>query len=524
MGTLTAERLLPVVPVLERVDELRVAASQRVTADHKAGMGQFLTPMPVARFMASMVVCDTPEIRVLDPGAGVGSLFAAVVERLLELPNPPASISVTAYELDTELTDALHTTVRLCRKACAQQGVHFSARVITCDFIKAAGDLLENEGLFGKGAVPRFTCAILNPPYRKINAGSDTRRQIRRLGLEASNLYAGFVGAAIRLLGPSGQIVAVTPRSFSNGPYFRPFREFLLRETAISRVHVFESRSAAFSDEDVLQENVIFRAVRSDKPSPWVTITSSESPHAPLLSRRVRRGEFVRPDDPESFIHVAPEKGAERVAGQMGRLTHSLPDLRLSVSTGRVVDFRAREFLRQEPEAGTVPLIYPVHFEGGYVVWPGENRKKPNALVQCNKTMPLLIPNGNYVLTKRFSAKEERRRVVAVIYDDQRVRTDFVGFENHVNYFHRKGRGLDLMLARGLVAFLNSTPVDQFFRQFSGHTQVNATDLRNMRYPSLDALLRLGAAWASMPASQQELDALVERTVFSGSEGNQSPP
>ena len=80
------------------------------------------------------------------------------------------------------------------------------------------------------------------------------------------------------------------------------------------------------------------------------------------------------------------------------------------------------------------------------------------------------------------------------------------------------------MLARGLVAFLNSTPVDQFFRQFSGHTQVNATDLRNMRYPSLDALLRLGAAWASMPASQQELDALVERTVFSGSEGNQSPP
>jgi adenine-specific DNA-methyltransferase len=172
--------------------------------------------------------------------------------------------------------------------------VHFSARVITSDFIKAAADLLENEGLFGKGAVPRFTCAILNPPYRKINVDSDLRRQIRRLGLETSNLYAGFVAAAIRLLDRSGQIVAITPRSFCNGPYFRPFREFLLRETAIRRVHVFESRSAAFSDEEVLQENVIFHALRSAKPSPWVTITLSEGPDAPSLSRQVRRADFVR--------------------------------------------------------------------------------------------------------------------------------------------------------------------------------------------------------------------------------------
>jgi adenine-specific DNA-methyltransferase len=91
----------------------------------------------------------------------------------------------------------------------------------------------------------------------------------------------------------------------------------------------------------------------------------------------------------------------------------------------------------------------------------------------------LLVPKGTYVLVKRFTSKEESRRVVAAVYAPERIDAEQVGFENHLNYFHRKGGGLPVTLAKGLAAFLNSTLVDLFFRQFSGHTQVNATDLRN---------------------------------------------
>jgi hypothetical protein len=45
------------------------------------------------------------------------------------------------------------------------------------------------------------------------------------------------------------------------------------------------------------------------------------------------------------------------------------------------------------------------------------------------------------------------------------------------------------------------------FRCFNGHTQVNATDLRQMRYPSREFLIQLGE-WASTQASfsQHEID------------------
>ena len=93
---------------------------------------------------------------------------------------------------------------------------------------------------------------------------------------------------------------------------------------------------------------------------------------------------------------------------------------------------------------------------------------------------------------QRFTSKEEKRRLVACLFDPTKVKTEWVGFENHLNYFHASGQGLDRRLAMGLFAFLNSTMVDQYFRRFSGHTQVNATDLRTLAYPDRETLQAMG--------------------------------
>ena len=186
----------------------------------------------------------------------------------------------------------------------------------------------------------------------------------------------------------------------------------------------------------------------------------------------------------------------------------------LSVSTGRVVDFRAREFLRDDPQDDAVPLIYPCHFDGSFVRWPKERARKPNAIVSNEQTRALLVPTGVYLLVKRFTAKEERKRIVACIYNPHHFCAPFVGFENHLNYFHCNGKGMTMPLAKGLAAFLNSTVADVYFRQFNGHTQVNATDLRSLNYPARAKLEKLGRAISDSERSQSELDILVEQELL----------
>jgi adenine-specific DNA-methyltransferase len=115
---------------------------------------------------------------------------------------------------------------------------------------------------------------------------------------------------------------------------------------------------------------------------------------------------------------------------------------------------------------------------------------------------------------RRFSSKEERRRVVACVVDPAGFSdAEVLGFENHLNVFHETRHGMPEHLAKGLAMYLNTTMVDESFRQFSGHTQVNATDLKLMRYPSREALISLGMVADSVEMEQEKIDEAVAKQI-----------
>ena len=127
---------------------------------------------------------------------------------------------------------------------------------------------------------------------------------MRRIGIETVNLYSAFVALAVAVATPRGQIVAIIPRSFCNGPYYRPFRDFILERAAIRYMHLFESRSKAFKDDEVLQENIIIRLERGGQQGPVTVSTSTDDSFADLTTHEHPFDRIVFPDDSERFIRV----------------------------------------------------------------------------------------------------------------------------------------------------------------------------------------------------------------------------
>ena len=499
---------------LEEADHRRRLACPTLVRSVREDRGQFLTPSDVARLMAGMFLDLPDEIRLLDAGAGSGSLTAALVEEACSRKPAPRAVRATTFETDDVLHAHLLETMDRCGVECRGAGVEFHSIARREDFVEAAAGAI-GAGLFRRPGMS-FNAAILNPPYRKIATTSKERAFLHEVGLEATNLYSAFVALAIRLLEPGGQIVAIIPRSFCNGPYFRRFREVLFNETTLKRIHLFESRRDAFREDGVLQENVILLAEKGQTPGSSDDVVISSGPNASVttVTRTLPRGEVLRKAGADTFLHLPTDEGEDVFAAWIRDLPSTLSDLGLSVSTGRVVDFRATEFLREAPERGTVPLVYPCHLRAGVLTWPIIEGRKPNAIVDCPVSHSLLVRSGFYVLTKRFSSKEERRRVVATVFDPRSVSAEFVGFENHLNYFHNKGLALDGETSAGLAAFLNSTAVDRYFRRFNGHTQVNATDLRSFRYPTQASLQALGRAVQGISMRDQEaVDSKVHEVI-----------
>lgn len=475
---------------------------------NKSEYSQYLTPVSIARFMASLYdIKQNKNLKILDAGAGIGTLTATLVERLAK--EGVSSINCTAVEVDDILGSRISDTL-----ASFESQLEINLNKVSEDFIVWAVELLEKQFSLFNQAEKGFSHVILNPPYKKIRSSSTHRKLLRSQGIETVNLYSAFLALAIKLLAPGGQVVAIIPRSFCNGPYYKPFRELILEETAIKHLHLFESRNKAFKDDEVLQENVIIMLERGATQERVKVSTSTDDSFVDYHEDHYIFEKIVQEKDKEKFFHI-PISHEESILDLFPSVAFSLKDLDISVSTGPVVGFRTKENLRMLPEEGSAPLLYPTHIEPTGVRWIKEESKKPNAIMRNTQTEKMFYPSGFYTIIRRFSAKEERKRVISGVVIPDVFNSPVLGFDNGLNVLHRQKNGLEKEVAFGLNVYLSSTLVDKYFRLFNGHTQVNATDLRTMLFPSLEVLTALGTWYLSLNhvASQEDIDKKVEEIL-----------
>lgn len=484
----------------------------RTAAGARRARGQVFTPESICRFMASRVTQLPERVRILDAGAGVGSLAVAVCERLLTLRSARCAEFVL-YESDPTLLPALEANMNRCRRALEAAGVAMTYQILGADFAldRRAGGA--QRRLFEDDAeIPPFDLAIMNPPYFKIGADSRYAAVMRDSFRSCPNIYTLFMARAAELLRPDGELIAITPRSFCNGAYFRDFRRWFFARMSLLAVHSFDCRRSTF--DDVLQESIITHTRRLGVAAPFTTVSASPGREFAMPPSELRLSPGQVLDDsagdmllriPASAAEAAIIEAVEAWPGRFGQLG-------LRISTGPVVMFRVEQFLltdSDDPQA--VPLIAPHNVRPFRTVWPLNKRDKPLAFRVCPGSMKHLLPMRNYVLLRRFSAKEERRRLTASYYLQSEARGDYLALENHLNYIRHTSRELTVDEVCGLTALFNSALLDGYFRIISGNTQVNATEIRSIRFPSLDQVAAIGAR---VGRGNAPTPASVERVVL----------
>ena len=304
----------------------------------------------------------------------------------------------------------------------------------------------------------------------------------------APNLYFLFAAMGLFNLISNGELVYIIPRSWTSGAYFKKFRQKFLSDGVLEHIHLFVSRDKVFENESVLQETIIIKVRKSTITPENITITTTQS-NRDFSNKTIFKAPYstvVTGED--TYVYLVTNKEEVAILEQLNRWKNTLPSIGLKMKTGLTVDFRNREALRDIKEDQAVPLFYSQHIQEGKVIFP---IGKENEYIVTNQT-GLLQPNANYLFVKRFTAKEEHRRLQCGIYLARKY-PDYskISTQNKINFIGGL-KELSECIVYGLYVLFNSTLYDCYYRILNGSTQVNSTEINSMPVPPLESIERMG--------------------------------
>lgn len=463
--------------ILDKVIEVTKKYIDTKTKNERKKIGQFFTSKETATFMASLSKVNKSKIKVLDAGAGTGILSIALLEKLNNNSNIE-EIEIDLYENDENIVDILEENIsnsKLLLKKLTRYNI------IKKNFI--LDDIKKNK----------YDIIISNPPYKKIGKNDIEAKQMQDVIYGQPNLYFLFMAKSVELLKTDGEMIFIVPRSWTSGTYFKKFREKFLENTRLTNIHLFVSRDKVFNKENVLQETMILRAVKTKEKQNDIQITQSNSndDFDKIVKYDIEYDICVESEN-ERYVYLPINDDDIKVLETVNEFGTKLKDIGLKLKTGLTVDFRNEKYMEKYATNENVPLFSSIHFKNGFVNFPSKEEEEAQYINKDNTA--LLQKNSNYLFIKRFSSKEENRRIQpAMFFKSEFENYDYISTENHINFIGAiDNKELTKDLIYGLYGLYNSTLYDKYYRLLNGSTQVNATEINNIPIPNEEQIKDIG--------------------------------
>jgi len=446
--------------------------------------GQFFTSPETAAFMASLFTIPHQDtVSVLDPGAGSGILSVALIERL-QNESSVNSIEVVCYENDPNILELLQANLNW---ACAHSNKTVSYRIVTDNYILS--QISDYNYMLDANPNPRkYDLVIGNPPYMKVAKDAPEAVAMPDVCYGAPNLYFLFAAMSLFNLRDASEMVYIIPRSWTSGAYFKRFRQVFLSIGALEHIHLFVSRDKVLEKESVLQETIIIKVKKTARKPDTITISTTQC-NRDFANRTVFEAPYTTVvNGDEFYVYLVTNEDEANILKALNSLGETLPSIGLRMKTGLTVDFRNREALRDVAEEKAVPLFYSQHIQDGKVVFPVGKEHEYIVTEQSG----LRQQNTNYLFVKRFTAKEEHRRLQCGVYLARKYpEYSEISTQNKINFICGL-RELSECVVYGLYVLFNSTLYDCYYRILNGSTQVNSTEINAMPVPPMRIIEAMG--------------------------------
>lgn len=225
--------------------ELQAELDQRKTQAERNAMGQFSTPIDLARDIlnhAKKIFPESDSVRFLDPAFGTGAFFSA-----LKTVFPADRIEcATGYEIDEhygkpalELWKGTDLTYRLADFTEQQPG--------------------EDD--------KKYNLVICNPPYVRHHHLNGKKESLQDKAIKAANmrlsglsgLYCYFMALTHPWMEENGIAGWLIPSEFMNVNYGQAVKDYLLTEVTLLQIHRFDPSDVQFDDALVSSAVVWFQ-------------------------------------------------------------------------------------------------------------------------------------------------------------------------------------------------------------------------------------------------------------------------
>lgn len=459
---------------------------------------QFFTPYDIAYRMVNTINFDEfrkiDKLYILEPAAGCGILIAVLIKEILCKVDNIREIYVDAYENDEEIINLLRNNLRNLKVKVEESNVSFKYKVIGNNFIVSNKNKWNNN----KKDISKYDIIISNPPYKKINQKSHEAKIMNDIVHGQPNLYTLFIAMSLKLLKSNGTYIVLSPRNYLTGEYSKKIRNYIFELSSLTHINSFENRNIFLT----VNQEVIISTYKKKKDIKYIDISYNNN------KEFVVEFDNIVIDRKSMSIIVPKNKEDIVMLNSFNKFGYSLNDLGFKVNVGPIVQFRHKNFLSRDIyNDDYAPMVIGNDIQGNnkIIYYTRENKRKTHhksISIESKK----LIDNGNYLLLRKVSAKDDKSIITCAILENTYFKHSLIGLDNNLLYFLRADNSfLSIEECFGLYCIINSNQFSNIYSIINGTHTINVTDFSKIKFPSYEKIISMGRELINIKQYNKEI-------------------